>query len=226
MSLVFEQQERESTRAFAAFQVYLSLGPERSLSATAARVGKSQRQIEHWSSEHEWVARAQAHTAHLAAVEREAAEAALRVQGVDWAKRQRELREEEWELHEACIRAAKQGLKEFYERDRDKAPIKLGEIAKLVELASKLGRLATGLATEKTEVTGEAGGAIRVELDAALKKIYGRPLPGEVIEVGSAECGASQVRNSEFGVRNADGGEAEITAGGGLPALPQEASHD
>jgi len=31
-----------------------------------------------------------------------------------------------------------------------------------------------------------------VEIEAALDKIYGKPIPGEVIEVESAECG---VRN-------------------------------
>ena len=51
-------------------------------------------------------------------------------------------------------------------------------IARLLELASKLGRLSCGMATDKTEVTGEDGGPIQVEFKAALKKIYGQPLPG------------------------------------------------
>ena len=36
-----------------------------------------------------------------------------------------------------------------------------------------MGRLACGMATDKTEITGEDGGPIRVELSAALNKIYG-----------------------------------------------------
>ena len=35
MPLVFEQQPRESDKAFAAFKTYLELGPERSLVAVA-----------------------------------------------------------------------------------------------------------------------------------------------------------------------------------------------
>jgi hypothetical protein len=38
------------------------------------------------------------------------------------------------------------------------------------------------MATDKTEVTGEDGGPIRVEVSAALDKIYGKPLPGEIVE--------------------------------------------
>ena len=59
----------------------------------------------------------------------------------------------------------------------------LAEIAGLLELASKLGRLASGLPTDHTELTGEDGGPLRVELTAALNKIYGQPGPGEVVYV-------------------------------------------
>ena len=60
--------------------------------------------------------------------------------------------------------------------------------ARLLELASKLGHsacekpidLAVG---HRVEVTGADGGPIRVEIEAALKKIYGQPLPGEVVVV-------------------------------------------
>ena len=56
-------------------------------------------------------------------------------------------------------------------------------IARLLELASKLGRLASGMPTDRTEVTGEDGGPIRIQLTAAFDKIYGEPLPGEVVDV-------------------------------------------
>ena len=54
----------------------------------------------------------------------------------------------------------------------------MGDIARMLELASKLGRVASGLATDKTEITGDGDGPIRVELEAAMKKIY-----GEVVDV-------------------------------------------
>ena len=40
-ALPFEQQPRESGKAFAAFKTYLELGPERSLATVAVKVGKS-----------------------------------------------------------------------------------------------------------------------------------------------------------------------------------------
>ena len=38
MAMVFEQQARESDKAFAAFSLYLGLGPQRSLAAVAGAV--------------------------------------------------------------------------------------------------------------------------------------------------------------------------------------------
>ncbi len=49
MALAFEQQPREGDKAFAAFSLYLSLGPERSLAKVAAKLGKGQRIMETWS---------------------------------------------------------------------------------------------------------------------------------------------------------------------------------
>ena len=57
--------------------------------------------------------------------------------------------------------------------DREKVYANLADISRMLEVASKLGRLATGMATDKTEVTGEDGGPIRIELEAALRKVYG-----------------------------------------------------
>ena len=74
-------------------------------------------------------------------------------------------------MHEQCIAAAKRGLKAFMEREKVYA--NLADIARMLEVASKLGRLASGMATDKTELTGEDGGPIRVELSAALEKVYG-----------------------------------------------------
>ena len=83
MPLPFEQQARESSKAFAAFSLYLSLGPQRSLAAVAQKVAKSQQLLKRWSSKFEWPARVQAYDAHLAIVEREAAEALARANAAE-----------------------------------------------------------------------------------------------------------------------------------------------
>jgi len=180
MPLPFEQQPRESTKAFAAFSLYLSLGPQRSLAVVAQKLAKSQQLLKRWSTKFEWPARVQAYDAHLAVVEREAAEALARANAAEREKRKQQVLDEEWELHNDAIRAGREALKRFYEKGKGAT---LGDIARMLELASTLGRLATGLSTSKTEITGEDGGPVRVEVTLALEKIYGEPLPGEVVDI-------------------------------------------
>lgn len=69
--LPFEQQERESEKAFAAFSIHLNMGPQRSLGAVASKLGKSKRLMEKWCKRHAWVGRVQAQSEYLASVERE-----------------------------------------------------------------------------------------------------------------------------------------------------------
>ena len=75
VALMFEQQPRESSKAFAAFSLYLSLGPERSTREVGKRLGKSEGLMERWAAKFDWTGRVAAHEAHLACVEREATEA-------------------------------------------------------------------------------------------------------------------------------------------------------
>jgi hypothetical protein len=184
MALAFEQQLRESDKAFAAFSLYLSLGAERSLAKTAAKLGRSKVMMEKWSKRWGWQARVATYASHMALVEREAAEAMTREKGVDWAKRYQELRELEWEERQNLVVFAAEVRKRWMARAERCGTLE--GYARLLELASKLGRsacekdLAVG---HRVEVTGADGGPIRVEVAAALRKIYGKPLPGEVVDV-------------------------------------------
>ena len=178
MGQVFEQQTKESAKAFAAFSLYLGMGPERSLEAVRLKCGKSARLIQRWSSRWQWAERVQAYAGRMALVEREATEALARGKAAEWLTRQQTVREEEWSIHDDCIKAGREALKRFYERGKGAT---LGDIARMLELASKLGRLSSGLATEKTEVTGEVDVNFRVEVEAAINKIY-----GEVVDVTEA----------------------------------------
>ena len=184
MALSFEQLPKESAKAFAAFSVYLNLGPERSLRAVGQGLGKSGSLLERWAKRYDWSARAQAHAAHLAGVEREAAEFLARGKAAEWLTRQEKIRDREWQMHEKCIAAAERGLKAFMEREKVYA--NLSDIARILEVASKLGRLASGMATDKTEVTGEDGGPLRVELSAALAKVYGEAIDVDTVPVTPA----------------------------------------
>lgn len=180
MAMAFEQQPRESAKAFAAFCAYLGMGPERSLGAVGEKLGKSKVMMEKWSRKFDWPARVAAHGAHLALVEREAAEAVVRAKGADWAERYAELRESEWRARRELVDLAWEVIRRW--RSRPERVGSLEGLARLLDLMSTLGRRACEVATERTEVTGAGGGPIRVEIEAALDKIYGKPLPGEVVE--------------------------------------------
>jgi hypothetical protein len=192
MPLMFEQQPRESNKAFAAFSLYLSLGPQRSTREVGEKLGKSEGLIGRWSSKFDWPARVAAHGAHLAVVEREAIAAAARSKAAEWESREQQLRETEWAMHERAIAAAKRGLDAYMEREKVYA--NLADIARMLEIASKLGRLATGLGDGERR-KGDDLPAVRVEVTVALEKIYGEPLPGEVVDV-------VEVRNAKCGVQN------------------------
>ena len=180
MGEAFEQQPREGAKAFAAFSVYLSLGAERSIRAVGEKLGKSEGLLERWSGKFDWPARVQAQAAYLATVEREATEALTRTKAAQWLTRREEHKEDEWGLRAELIAASREALKPFRERGKQAT---LGDIARAVDLASKLGRLATGLATDHTEVTGEGDGPIQVDLEMALRKIYREPLAADVLDV-------------------------------------------
>jgi hypothetical protein len=181
MPQLFEKHDRESDKAFAAFSLYLSLGPQRSLAEVAQKLHKSVTMLGRWSAKFDWPARVAAHGAHLAIVEREAIEAAARGKAAEWSSREQKLRETEWAMHEAAIAAAKKGLAAYMEKDKVYA--NLADIARMLEIASKLGRLATGLGTDGERRTGDDLPAMRVEVTVALEKIYGEPIPGEIVDV-------------------------------------------
>ena len=183
MAHAFEQQPRESDKAFAAFSLYLSLGPERSLAAVAQKLHKSVTILGRWSAKFGWPDRVAAHAAHLALVEREAIEASARGKAAIWEQRETELRETEWTMHERAIAAAKRGLDAYMEKDKVYA--NLADIARMLEIASKLGRLATGLDKSNGETADEPH-TLRVEVTVALEKIYGQAEPaptGEIVDV-------------------------------------------
>lgn len=93
-----------------------------------------------------------------------------------------ELRAEEWALHLELMAAARVVLKNFFANPHKTSA---ADLARLVELASKLGRLATDPGCD-LEVT-DNGAAVMIEFHAALRKVYarreseGRPLPAGVV---------------------------------------------
>ena len=190
MPLPFEQQPRESAKAFAAFSLYLSLGAERSMAAVARKLMKSEGLVARWAVKFGWQERVAAYAAHLAVVEREAVEATVRGKAAVWEQREQQLRETEWAMHQSAIAAAKRGLDEYLKKEKIHA--NLADIARMLEIASKLGRLATGLGDGERRKDDDLP-AVRVEVTVALEKIYGQtesgltlepaPIGGQIIDV-------------------------------------------
>jgi len=183
MNHAFEQQPRESAKAFAAFSLYLSMGAERSTREVGKQLGKSEGLIERWAAKFDWRSRVAAHGAHLAIIEREAVEAVARSKAAEWEKRETELREQEWTLRGELIEAGLKVLGKFKDGSRGAT---LGDVSRAFEVASKLGRLATGQSPDGENTSGDKLPALHVEVTVALEKIYGEPevaAPPAIVDV-------------------------------------------
>jgi hypothetical protein len=171
MPMTFEQQPRESNKAFAAFKTYLELGAQRSLADVAEHHGKSKTMIERWSRRFDWPARVQAHSAYLALVERQAIESLAMEKAVDWSKVHEAVKIAEWQRHKKLIALADEMLARW-EKNKAKCGTLEG-IARVLELATKLGRLAAGMPTEVKEVNTTLTATVDVEWEIAIRKAYG-----------------------------------------------------
>jgi hypothetical protein len=169
---MFEQQPRESNKAFAAFKAYLDFGPERSLVAVADKLNKHRTQLERWSRKYDWPARVQAHTAHLTDVERKTAESLAVQAGTDWAKRQEQHREDEWQTRTELLGLAREAIARWKKAEHRCGTLE--GIARLLDLASKLGRVSSGLSLEPAEKPVEEDAAFMIQIEVALEKVYGQ----------------------------------------------------
>ena len=179
MEASYERQPEEGAKAFAAFETYVGKGAKRSLAAVGQELGKSEGLIERWSRRYNWVERARKHDARMAAMERDAADAKLRAKSAEWLRRQEEVRDQEWAVGDDCIKAGVEALRRFHENSRKGAT--LGDVSQILKVGSQLRRLAAGMATDRTEVTGEGGGPVQVELMPALRRVF-----GEIVDASEA----------------------------------------
>lgn len=201
MGMMFERQARESAKAFAAFSAYLEMGPERSLAKVARKLTKSGQLIKRWSSRYDWPARVKAHGAHLAEVGRKAAEEVARVDGVEQARTEARVKDEAWQEAEGLIEMAREFKRRWRSND-EKLP-GFETVVRALEMAFRLKAFAVGIPLEvkqvNTTLSGADGGPLRIEIEAALDKAYGKPIPGEIVEVESPE---SKVQSQEEGVHS------------------------
>jgi hypothetical protein len=188
MPLMFEQLPRESNKAFAAFKAYLDFGSERSLVAVADTLNKHRTQLERWSKKYDWPARVQAHTAHLTDVERKTAESLAVQAGTDWAKRQEQHREDEWQTRTELLGLAREAIARWKKAEHRCGTLE--GIARLLDLASKLGRVSSGLSLEPAEKPVEEDAAFMIQIEVALEKVYGQPEAGRNLPPASTQPAA------------------------------------
>jgi len=177
MPLMFEQKPDESVKAFAAFTEYLNMGPQRSLESVGRRLGKSKALMERWSKRHQWVARVEAHNQHWAVMTRDAEVQVVHEFALEKTKRQEAQKEVEWQLRCEAIALARECINRFKENPKKSGTLE--GIARMIELASKIGRLSCDMATDRTEKTVAEVRTLSVEFKTAIEKIYGQPVPPE-----------------------------------------------
>lgn len=171
-SRAWERMPEETPRAYAAFEVYVRLGPQRSLQKVSRELGKSAAFLSRWSSKYSWVERSRCYDdeererqcqLRLAA---EASEAHKR------AARMKDLREEEFVVGTKLIEKAKAMLAVPHvqvkkEEETEQLPDgktlvrkitiiqparwNFVEAARIVEVASKLIRLSLGMCVDGRE---------------------------------------------------------------------------
>ena len=171
--------------AYSAFQKFIASGGALRPEAMVPETGSTGGTLRRWFQKNHWLERYQA----LASAQGEAvlqsarrkAERAL----AEWAERKEQLRATEWRLHLALVEAGERGL-EMLGKGDGKQVMEASDVARLLDLGSKLGRLATGLATDSKEVTGGVLGALHVDIEVALKKVYGHEKSARVIDMAPA----------------------------------------
>lgn len=194
----WDRQPGESSKAYFAFTELLRMGgykPVRGvtgLKALARSLGhKLPVTVQTWSSRYRWRERARAYEDHVARIAAAKADLVIADAAIDWAKRQRSIREREFSCAEKALGLIESWLQKVIAAG-GVSKMRIHDAAKLLEIASRVGRLASGMPTNRDEITGADGGAIRVEIEAAIAKVYGAP----AIDVEEAKA-LEQVKASE-----------------------------
>lgn len=79
----WDQRPNESSKAYAAFEVYRDMGAERSTAAVSQKLGKAKALIQRWSATHGWVDRCRLFDERVSKIRSEAEESHLRESYID-----------------------------------------------------------------------------------------------------------------------------------------------
>lgn len=160
---------RESAEAWAAYLAFRDLGPTRTLAAAyRAHLAQQNEQSgpnrpekvlflppsvpgswKRWRAQFDWDGRVHAYDRQTETAVQAARTTAIQSHAHDWAARRVEQKEADWRLSVALRQKAEQMLGRL-DLDAEDADISVGALTKLVETATKLGRLAAGMETDRT----------------------------------------------------------------------------
>lgn len=170
-ALVFEQQPRETSKAFAAFKIYLDLGPNRSLVSAAAKMGCSKRRMEWLSRKYDWPGRVTAFNRHFADLERQAIERLACEKAVEWWQLHEPARRQAWLEAEEAIAMVREARERWKKSNRTPG---FEGMARMLELAFKLKQFAAGMPSKIKEVHNLHAGKVSLEWEEAIRKAYGQ----------------------------------------------------
>ena len=198
-ALPFDRQRREGSKAFAAFQIYLELGKNRTHALVAEKLGVSTRMVNKWGVKHGWTERIAARDAYLAEVERRAIERVAIEKAVEWWRVHEPTRRLAWQKAEKAIAMVDKAFERWEKSGR---AVGFEGMARMLELAFKLKQFAAGMPSEIKETHTHVTGKVSVEWEAAIRKAYGVATPPVTIEPPAAVVDVEEVRKPEDGVRN------------------------
>lgn len=168
----FPRRPAETPRAFAAFLAYFQLGPARSLPAVADKLGENPGTVKNWSSKFDWADRLQDyHSGILQAQARD--QAALQLQqAADWNRRLEQFREQEWEVAQQLLAAARCFLETF--GDDDLRRMSLSQVSRAMKIASGIARSAMAGA-DLPVAAGSELSPLQQQLLAGVARVFGPP---------------------------------------------------
>lgn len=169
-ALVFERQPRESSKAFAAFKIYMELGTDRSHARVAEKIGVSTRMIHKWGTKYGWTERVAARDAYLAEVERLAIERVATEKAVEWWRVHEPTRRLAWLKAEKAIAMVEKAFERWEKSGRT---VGFEGMARMLDLAFKLKQFAAGMPSEIKEVHNLHAGKVSLEWEEAIRTAYG-----------------------------------------------------
>ncbi len=185
---LWQRQPDEAPADFTAFVAYLRLKGRRSLRAVSTQTGRPLGAIRRLSAQFNWPGRVAAFEARLADATQAALAAGLRSAGTASQADHERLQQAEFQLAQKVLHASRRWLQLAV--DPRRRNVSLGQVCRLINLATRLGRLSAGMPTgdeprRRPRPEDRPGYWTGPSVEEALEKIYGPEPPGTAVPGGA-----------------------------------------